>query len=143
MTIRDVVQGVVTTARFGRFFANEVFRVLLLVYLLLYLLEQYAPGFVLYSVNLTWMLVAVVITGIISSLFPEEKPMEMKDTTLRLRDYVFIILLAAAGGVLVYIKVKSVGVFSIPLSILSGLIIVLLSFLLMTDNEENDTEQLE
>ncbi len=139
MTVRDIFSRAVTTAHFGRFLANEIFRMLLLVYLLLYLLEQYVPGFVTYSVNLTWMLVVVIVTGCIGALFPEKNVAKQQNTPLRIRDYVFVILLAVAGGVLVYVKVKSMGAFSIPLSILSALIIALLSVLLMTDKED-DTE---
>lgn len=142
MRLRNIVQGVVITARFGRFFANEIFHVLLFSYLLLFLLEQYLPGFVSYNVNLTWMFVMVVITGIVNSLFTEEKSSQ-KGTVLRFHDYAFIIMLAITGSILVYIRVKSMGVFSIPLSILSGMVIALLSYLLLAENENNDTRQIE
>lgn len=115
--------------------AKEFFAVSLIAYLVLFILESVFPGFVSYSLNLNYVLLAVFILGMLACFAPaeEEKPIPKPKTS----DYALIAGLAALGGLLVYFKMED-G-FLIRLGIAAfvfGLISVLGVMILTTEEKE-------
>jgi len=77
----------------------------------------------------------VIVFGALSILFPVEKT-ERKEE-FNLRDKLLIIGLGVLGAAIIFLKLKELGWIGYVISILGGLIIALLSWLLLTENDEH------
>lgn len=136
MTERKSLQGWVTR-RTMIFFVGELFRVSLLGYLVVLLLEYMVPLFVSLFFNSSILLGVVLASGICTSLYPEDRSEHTKvKKRVRVRDIVFIVLLAVTGALLIYTKTKPIGTIAIAIAALSGVIIALLSLLLLIDDDK-------
>jgi len=115
---------------------TQTFQYLLIVYLILLLIEEYAPKFISNYINLNYLLVLVIIFGVITVLLPQKKIKKQKP---KRKDYYFIFILGIIGTILIYIKTKELGWLSYVISIIAGILIILLSILVLEDvkNEEN------
>lgn len=123
------------TRPIGPIVLGELFRVSLLAYLLLLLIEYSVPGSVVYFVSMTTVLIIVLVSGVGAALCPEPRSVHaIKSRRPRTRDYVFIVALALIGATLIYTKTKSIGHIAIGIATLSGVIIALLSLLLLYDD---------
>lgn len=113
---------------------NQVFHVFLVTYLLLLLLEEVFTGIVLDYLNLNYLLIIVLIAGVLTVLFPtKEKKRKEKATG---KDYLYTIFLGIAGTVIIFIKTKELGWLSYLISIIAGILIILLSFLVLEEDEK-------
>ena len=112
---------------------NYIFQFLLVIFLLLLLINEFNK---ITFVNLNYMLIAVIVFGVLSVLFPEKKVHEVKKATKK--DYIFIYLLGILGVILIFIKTKQLGWLSYVISIVGGILIILLSHLVIDDDEKNN-----
>ena len=118
---------------------SEVFKISLLSYLLLYLIEDFFPGFVsgFFSMNILLGIVAgsgVFTVAIEKPAAESDKEAKIKDK-IKIRDIIFIVILSIIAGGLIYLKTKSLGGLGLAISIISGIIILLMSILLLTEEQ--------
>jgi len=93
-------------------FLGEILSILfsysLVFYLILYLFETIAPGFVTDNFPLNWVLIPTLIFGVLSTIFPaaedESKAKEIKKTSLF--DLIFTIALSIGSFFLIFYKFK-------------------------------------
>ena len=79
------------------------------------------------------MLVAVIIAGILDVL--SEQP-ERKKEIVKKMDYVFILILGILGFIIIKYKTATLGWLSWLISIIAGTLIVLLSLLVLEEEDE-------
>ena len=120
----------------------EIFKISLLSYLIFYLIEDFFPGFVsgFFGINILLGMVGGSGVFTVVSQKEESKEGEGKEVKnkIRARDIVFIVILSIIAGGLIYIKTKDLGKLGLVISIISGIIILLMSILLLTEEEKND-----
>lgn len=115
---------------------NHLFQVLLVTYLALLLVEEIWSGTVSNYLNLNYLLIIVIVFGILD-VFSENLPRENKMPTKK--DYLFIIILGIVGFLIIKFKTSSLGWLSWVISIIAGILIILLSMLVLEDNENDET----
>lgn len=119
----DVIKPVIQTT----------FKVLLMIFLLVLLIQQLNPSFVYRYINTDYFLVVVLVLSVlamatgwkdISGEQPEEAPTQ--------KDYILIFSLGIIGAVLIGYKLGALGAGGVayPLSVLGGAIIIVLSMLI-------------
>ncbi len=114
---------------------NHIFQILLVTYLILLLIEQIWVGVVSYYLNLNYLLIIVIISGILDVFSEHYKLPEKKPTK---KDYLFIILLGIAGFMIIKFKTTQLGWLSWMISIIAGILIILLSFLVLEEDEDKN-----
>ena len=112
--------------------AKAIFPIALITYLVYFLFDDLLPGSVSNYINLNWVLAICLIAGVLS-VFTKEKIREKLAITKK--DYTFIVVLAILGGVLIWWKTKELGWLSWVISIISGALIVIISVLLLKEEE--------
>ena len=110
---------------------NYTFKIFLVIYLVLLMIEQFWEGSVSFYLNLNYLLIFVVILGILN-VFSEQIPMINKKPTKK--DYIFIIVLGIAGFFIIKTKTAELGGLSWMLSIIAGILIIMLSLLVLNEN---------
>ena len=85
---------------------------------------------------MNWFMFAVIIIGALSILFPP-KEQKRKEEQVTWKDKVLIIFLGILGGVIIFLKLNNLGWIGYVISVLGGLIIILLSWLVLTEKEED------
>lgn len=115
---------------------NHLFQTLLVVYLILLLIEQIWQGFVSQYLNLNYLLIIVIVVGILDVFSEHQKPVQER---VKKRDYIFIFLLGIAGFLIIKFKTSQLGWLSWLISIIAGILIVLLSILVLQE-DENEKE---
>ena len=117
-----------------------VFQTLLLVFLLVLLLREFYPDRVNAYININWFMIVVIVFGALSILFPpsreDEHGMEREPTS---KDKTLVISLGILGAVIIFLKIRTLGWIGYVISILGGLIIILLSWLIL--NEKNQDSE--
>ncbi|HLC99954.1 hypothetical protein A2841_01945 [Candidatus Kaiserbacteria bacterium RIFCSPHIGHO2_01_FULL_48_10] len=124
----------------------EIFKISLMSYLALYLIEDFMPGFVSNFFDMNIILGVVVASGIVTAMTTKEpESFELSHDTkksgqkLRFRDIVFICVLAIISGWLIFLKIQTLGTLALPVSVLSGIIILLMSLLILTEDSTNES----
>jgi prepilin signal peptidase PulO-like enzyme (type II secretory pathway) len=112
---------------------NLAFNSFLVLYLILLLAEQVWPTSVLLYLNLNYLLVFVIILGVIS-VFTEQAPRKKEPVTKK--DYAYITLLGIIGFIIIFIKTRELGWLSYVISIIAGVLIFLLSWLVLEEDED-------
>ncbi len=112
---------------------NYLFQSLLVTYLVLLLVEQVWTGFVSTYLNLNYLLMGVIITGILD-VFSEHNPVKKENPTKK--DYIFIFLLGIAGFAIIKFKTIELGWLSWVISVIAGMLIILLSMLILEEDED-------
>lgn len=115
--------------------SSYTFQILLFLFLLTLLIQQFCPIEVGSRININWFMFAVIIVGAISILFPpkSEEKKEFKKPTLK--DLVLIIGMGILGAIIIFLKLKELGWIGYLISILGGAIIILLSWLLINERD--------
>ncbi len=98
------------------------------------LIEQIWAGLVSTYLNLNILLVVVIVTGILD-VFSEHAPI-IKEK-IKPKDYIFIGLLGIAGFLIIKFKTLELGWLSWVISLVAGVLIVLLSLLVLEEDEES------
>jgi len=127
---------------------NSIFSWSLIFYLVLLLIEEFKDtefvkeaflfeesflkGFLAERMN--WLLGWVILTGIFSVFWGEQQEKLTKEKITK-KDYLFILGLGLLGAYLIFYKTKELGWLSYVISIISGLLIILLSIIIL--NEED------
>lgn len=124
---------------------SEIFKISLLSYLAFYLIDDFFPGFVSDFLNMNIVLGIVVASGIFTVAAQQDKEAaeekeEEKKNKIRARDIAFIMILGVFSGFLIYWKTKTIGSLAVPISIISSVIIILMSFLLLIEDESANQE---
>jgi len=114
---------------------SYLFQSLLVAYLVLLLIEQIWIGSVSVYLNLNYLLVAVIISGILD-VFSEHP--EKKQKKPKWWDYGFISLLGILGFLIIKFKTVELGWLSWLISIIAGILIVLLSILVLEEDEKKE-----
>lgn len=114
---------------------NYLFQGLLIAYLILLLIEQIWTGSVSVYLNLNYLLVVVIISGILD-VFSEHK--EKIQQKINWKDYIFISLLGILGFLIIKFKTVELGWLSWLISIIAGILIVLLSILVLEEDEKKE-----
>ncbi len=96
------------------------------------MIEQIWAGLVSTYLNLNILLVVVIVTGILD-VFSEHAPIIKEKIR---KDYIFIGLLGIAGFLIIKFKTLELGWLSWVISIIAGVLIVLLSLLVLEEDEE-------
>ena len=117
-----------------RYIFSYVFQILLFLFLITLLLQQFYPGEVKSYININWFMFIVILFGAVSILFPA-KQITKKDSKINYKDLIFIAILGVLGGIIIFLKIKNLGLIGIIISILGGLIIIILSWLILTEKE--------
>lgn len=112
---------------------NHTFQTFLVVYLILLLVEQIWVGSVSFYLNLNYLLILIILFGILD-VFSEHKPVKNEKATKK--DYAFIALLGVAGFFIIKIKTIQLGWLSWVISIIAGTLIILLSLLVLEEDEK-------
>ncbi len=110
---------------------HTVFQSLLVTYLALLLIEQVWENSVSAYLSLTWFLVVVIIAGVLS-VFSEQKITREK---VNWKHYGLIAILGVLGLIIIKFKTDSLGWLSWVISIVAGILIILLSLLVLEDEE--------
>lgn len=110
---------------------NHIFQTLLITYLVLLLIEQIYTGFVSVYLNLNYLLVLVIASGILD-VFTEKKQTKQQTTK---KDYYLIYALGILGTIIIKFKTEELGYLSYIISIIAGILIILLSHLILEEEE--------
>jgi len=130
MAKSKIMKGLRLLLEVNRYF----FQYSLITYLILLLIETVWEKRVSYHLNLNNLLIAVIISGIITVLSQEKSEREEKKVEkITKKDYIPISILGVMGALIVYYKTASIGNLSIPISIISGLLIILLSIIMLRE----------
>jgi len=128
---------------------KDVFEISLITYLVFLLIEELKEGFISYNFNLNILLGLVIVSGILT-IFSKAKTNKheletnlhesrIRESRISKKDWIFIIGLGILGGFLIFYKTKELGWLSLVISIISGILIVLLSVLILEENDGNET----
>ena len=116
-----------------------VFQTLLFLFLITLVVREFYPGLVNSYININWFMIVVIVFGALSILFPIEQQMkEEKEPTKK--DFLLVIGLGLIGGVLIWLKINNLGWIGDVIAILGGLIIILLSWLILTEKDSHSIE---
>jgi len=116
--------------------AGELFKVSLVTYLALYLIEQLREGFVTYFFSMNVLSYVTIALGTFTFLFagkPEYAPQISQSSSM---SKVLFVAIAIISAVVVYFIVKPVGLLAYIVAPLAGIIIFLL--VLSINSEKND-----
>lgn len=117
-------------------FNHEFFSTLLVTFLLLLLVETVWEKSVSTFMNINYFLIIVIVSGAISVLTRTEgEKMEKVNSTKK--DYLYIGTLGIAGALIVWYKIKDIGMLAYLISIVAGVLIILLSLLLFEEDEKD------
>jgi len=97
------------------------------------LIEQIWTGVVSVYMNLNWLLVIVIIAGVLD-VFSEHT--EKKKEKVTRWDYVFVCVLGVLGFVIIKFKTAELGWLSWVISLIAGVLIILLSLLVLEEDDE-------
>ncbi|MEK6906226.1 MAG: hypothetical protein AABW81_01245 [Nanoarchaeota archaeon] len=117
-------------------FINHLFQTILVTYLILLLIEQIWTGVVSTYLNLNYLLVAVIAVGILD-VFSEHEKIKHKEPEKK--DYFFIFLLGLLGFGIIKYKTAQLGWLSWMISIIAGILIILLSILVLEEDEDENS----
>ena len=119
-----------------KYIFSYVFQSLLFIFLITLLLSQFYPEQVKSYININWFMIIVIIFGAISILFPP-KPILKPTPAIKIKDYILIIALGILGGFIIFLKIQTLGWIGYLISILGGFIILFLSWLILTEREND------
>lgn len=127
---------------------HTVFQYVLVLFLLVLLIQEFYP--IESFLNINYLLLITIFFGILAVLTQKEKKTQthslLGEQKITQKDYVLIFGAGIVGGILVYLKTIELGLMGVFISVVAALLIVLLSFLLLNDSgeeESNDKEKVE
>lgn len=116
---------------------NHLFQTLLVTYLVLLLIEQIWPGLVSTYFRLNYLLIIVIIAGVLDVFSEHQKKPEEK---IKKIDYIFIIALGILGFAIIKYKTAKLEWLSWMISVIAGILIVLLSYLVLEEKDDDNEE---
>ena len=121
-------------------FIRYLFLPVLGVYLLLLLVDAIFPDSISRYVNLEYLLIPVVFTGIIAVLTGFKKERSPEEQIMARGDIVPVICCGIVGAVIVWYQTRDAGWLTYVISPVSGMIIVLLTMVIWQNPEEENGE---
>jgi magnesium-transporting ATPase (P-type) len=117
-----------------------VFEIFLILYLTFFLLDEIKKGFVSDFFNTNYLLAVCIISGILTALGrKEEKPAAPQ--IIKKSDYFLMTGITFLAIIIVFVKIKEIGfALALPISILSGILIFLISYLFLKGEDEEKNE---
>lgn len=120
---------------------QQVFGIFLIGYLFFFLINQVFDNFVSNFINLNYILVVVIVSGILLILFKGQKeiivPKNQESHSWKYSILSFFLGLIA--GIIIFIQIITLGILlSVIISIISGVLIALLSFSLLDFDESKN-----
>lgn len=112
-------------------FNKNIFIFLLIIYLSLLLIEQILGDFLKKYIDLNNILVFLIISGIIFSLFIEKNKVTTKKHKIGIKDIVLIIILGIIGSYLIWLRLKQWEIISYFISISLGIFIICFLYLFL------------
>ena len=114
---------------------NFSFQILLIIFLLTLLIRELSPSMVNW-INMNYFLILVIIFGAAAVLANKENDKQnVEPVTITKIDYIFIGIAGVAGAIIVWYKIQSIGSISYLIALLSGILIIMLSILIMEEDE--------
>jgi len=107
----------------------DIFSWSLVLYLILFLLENIFPRLISDIISLNYLLIPVLMFGVASSVFPSTEIIE-DHSSLR-SNIILSAVLSLVGGGLIYYKIDLTPLLRIGISLLSTLLILLMSLLVV------------
>ncbi|MCD4759902.1 hypothetical protein K8R33_03365 [archaeon] len=111
---------------------SHLFQTLLITYLILLLIEQIYTGFVSTYLNLNYLLILTIAAGILDVFTVKKK---VKEKTKK-SDYYLIYALGILGAIIIKYKTADLNYLSYIISIIAGILIILLSYLILEEDEK-------
>ncbi len=112
----------------------EIFKVSLLTYFILFIVEEFNEGIISNYFNLNILLTIIVVAGIGTVLLNTDDQIEQRKG-LRAKELFTIIAVAIIGGALVFFKLRDIGVTAYIVSFLSIVLIFIISILIINDKK--------
>jgi hypothetical protein len=122
-------------AEYMKYLFSYVFQALLFIFLVTLLLQQFYPTQVKSYININWFMIIVIIFGAVSIVFPPT-PTLKKEKPTTWKDYIFVTALGILGGIIIFFKIKNLGWIGYVISILGGLIIIFLSWMVLSEKSD-------
>ncbi|MFW5746868.1 MAG: hypothetical protein ACOCWQ_04960 [Nanoarchaeota archaeon] len=117
-----------------REWVSTIFSILLVIYLGFLLIEEFRPTTISSLLDMRHLLAAVVSGGILSAvLTPDRRP----SVTTRY-DYLLLVLLALAAGILIYVKTVILGWVAYLIAPLAVILVGALGALILNEDTENN-----
>lgn len=114
---------------------NITFQILLVVFLLTILIQELEPTMANW-INMNYFLILVIIFGVVTVLTNKENNTQrIEQSTITKSDYLFIAIAGVVGTIIIWYKIQNIGNISYLVAFLSGILIVLLSILVITEDE--------
>lgn len=114
------------------FLARETFKVSVVTFLLLYVLEDIKPSFVENFLSMYYFLWATILSGVVAVILQnnnfftaEESPLQSKR-----RFHILNLICACVGAGLLYARIQDQGVMAIIIAMISGAVIYLITYYL-------------
>lgn len=137
MLLQD--EKIKNTLFFLRELNYQIFEIFLLSYLIFYLLDDLLLNIVSNYFNLNIILIIVVASGIVSFLPGFKRPQKEIKNMPTWKDYIFIFILGLASCAIIFFKLGDLQSWlRLTISIISGIIIILISILLINENNEQE-----
>lgn len=111
------------------------FHILLIAFLVALLVQELKPGYIEQHLSMNYLLILVVVLGIVSITLEPKGGLRIHKIQLAgltERDYLFAALAGIIGACLICYKLSELGWLSFAISIVSGSLITLLSFAIMS-----------
>lgn len=112
-------------------FCGKIFSILLIVYLILLLIEQFFKNPFKQFFNLNVVLIMLIVSGSSCVISIREKEIEQWEYEIKRKDILFIILFGIIGSVLIWIRTKEYGPISYYISITSGFFLILFLYYIL------------
>jgi len=112
----------------------EIFKVSLLTYFILFIIEEFNKGIISNYFNFNILLTIIVVTGIATVLLDTDDQIEQRKN-LRTKELLTIIAVAIIGGAIVFFKLQDVGIIAYIISFLSMVLVFLISILIVNDKK--------
>lgn len=106
-------------------FCGKIFSILLIVYPILLLIEQFFKNPFKQFFNLNVILIMLIVSGSFYVISINEKEIEQQEYEIKRKDILFIFLLGIIGSVLIWIRTKEYGPISYYISIVSGFFMII------------------
>ena len=114
---------------------NSTFQILLTIFLLLLLFQEFFS--ISKWININYFLIIVIIFGVITVITNNETETEkVQPAIITKKDYVLIAISGIVGAIIVWYKIRDIGLVSYLIGCMSGLLIITLSILMIEESNE-------